>query len=149
MFVNCANLLHPRLSLFLNGSLLSLWCFSTFSKLLFSGFLSSKGDFASHQNNSKYCDWAPSKYNVRTKWSLHQDLCSQCHFYSVSLSVLTTRAYLLWIRVNVASSSSYSFRMCCLPVVIEFDTVEYCFLLPNLQWKCSIYVSILNRNALA
>ena len=46
------NLLHPQLSLFLNGFLLSLWCFSILVNYFFhAGFLQFKGSFVRDQNN--------------------------------------------------------------------------------------------------
>ena len=43
--------------------------------------------------------------------------------------------YFIRVWVNVASSSADSFRVCSFPLVIKLNTIKYCFLVSNLQWK--------------
>jgi len=68
-------------------------------KLLFSGFLTFKGNFVCGQNNSKYRDWAPLNKNTFRRLGLnslgtqHTTISCKCNFGSISaaFSALTTK----------------------------------------------------------
>ena len=49
--------------------------------------------------------------------------------------VYLSLTYFIRVWVNVASSSTDSFRVRSFPLVIKLNTIKYCFLVSNLQWK--------------
>jgi len=87
------NLRHPWPSLFLYGLLLSLWCFSVFSKPLFSGFLLFKGDFVRGQKKKYKTLWLssfnfsliitmdnPLAHSMGTKRQTYSHVCITANF---------------------------------------------------------------------
>ena len=97
-------------------------------KLLFSGFLPFKGNFVCGQNNSKYRDWAPLKWNIPfITMGFHRERTPFWYFVNYTSSVISTSLE----RITYSALLSLSFHTSPLrfgfvsPVKLGFSTRSY------------------------